>query len=142
MSDPRGEKCKVLRQSSGRSTDDGCLHLLPEKYPNLAYAREPVPSVAGELAEVRDSTTRRAGAAWGSDAAITDLAQRFHMTLADMKKHVSVLEQAGLVITEKSDAYEPAGSDRASLKKRPPGSSGTVNPGAHASTRWADLSST
>ncbi|GFZ87234.1 ArsR/SmtB family transcription factor [Dyella caseinilytica] len=38
---------------------------------------------------------------WGSDASVTDLAQRFHMTLTGMKKHVSVLEQAGLVITEK-----------------------------------------
>ncbi|WP_199535840.1 ArsR/SmtB family transcription factor [Dyella psychrodurans] len=37
----------------------------------------------------------------GSDASITDLAQRFHMTLTGMKKHVSILEQAGLVITEK-----------------------------------------
>ncbi|HET6553521.1 MAG TPA: metalloregulator ArsR/SmtB family transcription factor [Dyella sp.] len=37
----------------------------------------------------------------GSDASITDLAQRFQMTLTGMKKHVSVLEQAGLVITEK-----------------------------------------
>ncbi|GLQ87678.1 transcriptional regulator [Dyella flagellata] len=36
-----------------------------------------------------------------SDASITDLAQRFRMTLTGMKKHVSVLEQAGLVITEK-----------------------------------------
>lgn len=37
----------------------------------------------------------------GADASITDLAQRFRMTLTGMKKHVSVLEQAGLVITEK-----------------------------------------
>lgn len=36
-----------------------------------------------------------------SHASITDLAQRFEMTLTGMKKHVSVLEQAGLVITEK-----------------------------------------
>jgi DNA-binding transcriptional ArsR family regulator len=36
-----------------------------------------------------------------ADASITDLAQRFRMTLTGMKKHVSVLEQAGLVITEK-----------------------------------------
>lgn len=34
-------------------------------------------------------------------ASITDLAQRFQMTLTGMKKHVSVLEQAGLVATEK-----------------------------------------
>jgi DNA-binding transcriptional ArsR family regulator len=36
-----------------------------------------------------------------SDASITDLADKFHMTLTGMKKHVSVLEQAGLVTTEK-----------------------------------------
>ena|SRR5689334_5106576 len=36
-----------------------------------------------------------------SDASITDLAEKFHMTLTGMKKHVGVLEQAGLVITEK-----------------------------------------
>lgn len=36
-----------------------------------------------------------------ADASITDLAGRFHMTLTGMKKHVGVLEQAGLVITEK-----------------------------------------
>ena len=36
-----------------------------------------------------------------SDASITTLAEKFHMTLTGMKKHVVVLEQAGLVITEK-----------------------------------------
>ncbi len=36
-----------------------------------------------------------------ADASITDLAEKFRMTLTGMKKHVSVLEQAGLVITEK-----------------------------------------
>jgi DNA-binding transcriptional ArsR family regulator len=36
-----------------------------------------------------------------SDASITDLAEKFHMTLTGMKKHVGVLEQAGLVSTEK-----------------------------------------
>ena len=35
------------------------------------------------------------------DASITDLADTFDMTLTGMKKHVSVLEQAGLVTTEK-----------------------------------------
>jgi len=35
------------------------------------------------------------------DASITELADRFHMTLTGMKKHVGVLEQAGLVATEK-----------------------------------------
>lgn len=35
------------------------------------------------------------------DASITELADRFEMTLTGMKKHVGVLESAGLVITEK-----------------------------------------
>src|SRR5512140_2434482 len=35
------------------------------------------------------------------DASITDLAGKFRMTLTGMKKHVSVLEQAGLVRTQK-----------------------------------------
>ena len=36
-----------------------------------------------------------------ADASITDLAERFHMTLTGMKKHVGVLERAGLVTTQK-----------------------------------------
>jgi DNA-binding transcriptional ArsR family regulator len=36
-----------------------------------------------------------------SDASITDLAEKFHMTLTGMKKHVGVLEEAGLVTTKK-----------------------------------------
>src|SRR5260221_164266 len=35
-----------------------------------------------------------------ADASITALAERFHMTLTGMKKHVGVLEQAGLVSTK------------------------------------------
>lgn len=35
------------------------------------------------------------------DASISSLAERFHMSLTGMGKHVSVLEQAGLVTTEK-----------------------------------------
>ena len=35
------------------------------------------------------------------DASITELAGKFRMTLTGMKKHVGVLEQAGLVTTEK-----------------------------------------
>ena len=36
-----------------------------------------------------------------ADASITDLADKFRMTLTGMKKHVGVLERAGLVTTEK-----------------------------------------
>jgi DNA-binding transcriptional ArsR family regulator len=35
------------------------------------------------------------------EASITDLAAKFNMTLTGMKKHVGVLEHAGLVTTEK-----------------------------------------
>jgi DNA-binding transcriptional ArsR family regulator len=36
-----------------------------------------------------------------ADASITELAETFGMTLTGMKKHVGVLEEAGLVTTEK-----------------------------------------
>jgi DNA-binding transcriptional ArsR family regulator len=36
-----------------------------------------------------------------ADASITDLAVKFDMTLTGLKKHVAVLEQAGLITTEK-----------------------------------------
>jgi DNA-binding transcriptional ArsR family regulator len=36
-----------------------------------------------------------------ADASITDLAETFDMTLTGMKKHVGVLERAGLVTTKK-----------------------------------------
>nr|WP_166180112.1 helix-turn-helix domain-containing protein [Altererythrobacter segetis] len=36
-----------------------------------------------------------------ADASITSLAEKFRMTLTGMKKHVAVLERAGLVMTEK-----------------------------------------
>src|SRR5215467_4040937 len=41
------------------------------------------------------------GQVGGGGASITELARKFHMTLTGMKKHVGVLEQAGLVSTEK-----------------------------------------
>jgi DNA-binding transcriptional ArsR family regulator len=36
-----------------------------------------------------------------ADASITELAEKFRMTLTGMRKHVGVLEQAGLVTTQK-----------------------------------------
>ena len=36
-----------------------------------------------------------------ADASITELADKFRMTLTGMKKHVGVLEKAGLVVTRK-----------------------------------------
>ena len=54
------------------------------------------------FAALSDATRRGVLEQLGREAAsITDLAEKFHMTLTGMKKHVSVLEQAGLVSTEK-----------------------------------------
>jgi len=54
------------------------------------------------FAALSDATRRGVLEQLGSgDASITDLAEKFHMTLTGMKKHVGVLEQAGLVTTEK-----------------------------------------
>jgi len=56
----------------------------------------------GSFAALSDATRRGVLEQLGrSDASITDLAEKFHMTLTGMKKHVGVLEQAGLVSTEK-----------------------------------------
>ena len=60
------------------------------------------PHLDASFAALSDSTRRGILEQLGrADASITDLAQKFHMTLTGMKKHVGVLEQAGLVTTEK-----------------------------------------
>lgn len=38
---------------------------------------------------------------WRKDASVTELAEQFDMTVTGMKKHVGILENAGLVATEK-----------------------------------------
>ena len=54
------------------------------------------------FAALSDATRRGVLERLGSaDASITELAGTFHMTLTGMKKHIGVLEQAGLVTTEK-----------------------------------------
>jgi len=62
----------------------------------------PMTDLDASFAALSDATRRGVLERLGrSDASITDLAERFHMTLTGMKKHVSVLEQAGLVTTQK-----------------------------------------
>lgn len=62
----------------------------------------PIPSLDRSFAALSDATRRGVIEQLGrADASITSLAERFHMTLTGMKKHVSVLEKAGLVTTEK-----------------------------------------
>ena len=60
------------------------------------------PRVDASFAALSDATRRGVLEQLGrADASISDLAEKFHMTLTGMRKHVGVLEQAGLVTTEK-----------------------------------------
>lgn len=60
------------------------------------------PALDASFAALSDATRRGVLEQLGrADASITDLAAKFHMTLTGIKKHVGVLEQAGLVTTEK-----------------------------------------
>ena len=66
----------------------------------MVQYREPV--LDASFAALSDATRRGVLEQLGrANASITDLAEKFHMTLTGMKKHVGVLEQAGLVATEK-----------------------------------------
>ena len=60
------------------------------------------PRFDASFAALSDATRRGVLEQLGrADASITELAEKFHMTLTGMKKHVGVLEQAGLVTTQK-----------------------------------------
>jgi DNA-binding transcriptional ArsR family regulator len=65
----------------------------------VQYASGRLDASFGALSDAtRRGVLERLGRA---DASITDLAETFQMTLTGMRKHVVVLEQAGLVTTEK-----------------------------------------
>jgi DNA-binding transcriptional ArsR family regulator len=65
----------------------------------VQYARA---CLDASFAALSDATRRGVLEQLGrADASITDLAEKFHMTVTGMKKHVGVLEQTGLVTTEK-----------------------------------------
>ena len=60
------------------------------------------PRLDTSFAALSDATRRGVLEQLGrADSSITELAEKFHMTLTGMKKHVGVLEQTGLVTTEK-----------------------------------------
>jgi DNA-binding transcriptional ArsR family regulator len=65
----------------------------------VQYTNAHLDASFGALSDVtRRGVLERLGRA---EASITDLADKFNMTLTGMKKHVGVLERAGLVVTEK-----------------------------------------
>jgi DNA-binding transcriptional ArsR family regulator len=60
------------------------------------------PRLDASFAALSDVTRRGVLEQLGrAEASITELAGKFHMTLTGMKKHVGVLERAGLITTEK-----------------------------------------
>ena len=60
------------------------------------------PDLDASFAALADGTRRGVLEQLGrSESSITELAERFGMTLTGMRKHVGVLEAAGLVVTEK-----------------------------------------
>ena len=62
----------------------------------------PTAHLDASFAALADGTRRGVLEQLGrAECSITDLAERFHMTLTGMRKHVGVLEEAGLVVTEK-----------------------------------------
>ena len=62
----------------------------------VQYSRSPA------FAALADATRRGVLEQLGRcDASISALAETFHMTLTGMKKHVGLLEEAGLVVTQK-----------------------------------------
>ncbi len=68
------------------------------------------------FAALSDATRRGVLEQLGTgDASITELADRFHMTLTGMKKHVGVLEQAGLVTTRKAGRVRTCALGRGQL---------------------------
>ena len=76
-----------------------------------------VPSLDLSFAALSDTTRRGVLEQLGrADASITSLADRFHMTLTGMKKHVSVLEKAGLVTTRKVGRVRTCRLGQAGLK--------------------------
>jgi DNA-binding transcriptional ArsR family regulator len=65
----------------------------------VQYSSPPLDASFSALSDAtRRGVLERLGRA---DASISDLARTFDMTLTGMKKHVGVLEQAGLVTTQK-----------------------------------------
>ena len=75
---------------------------LPPSHTILNHMVQYSPHMDRSFAAISDPTRRGILHRLGrGDASITDLAARFDMTLTGMKKHVQVLEEAGLVTTAK-----------------------------------------
>jgi len=91
--------CEGGRQLSARSASLACRQSVCILNCMVQYSRARFDASFAALSDAtRRGVLEQLG---GADASITNLAEKFHMTLTGMKKHVGVLEQAGLVTTEK-----------------------------------------
>jgi DNA-binding transcriptional ArsR family regulator len=80
----------------------GLVHRLPVRYILNHMVQYSSARLDASFAALSDVTRRGVLEQLArADASITDLAEKFHMTLTGMKKHVGVLERARLVTTEK-----------------------------------------
>ena len=85
----------------GNDAAEGLAHPLPIAILNYMVQFQQARSDTA-FAALSDATRRGVLEQLGrADASISDLAETFHMTLTGMKKHIGVLEQAGLVTTQK-----------------------------------------
>ena len=71
-----------------------------------------------------------------ADASITDLAEKYRMTITGMKKHVGVLEQAGLVATVKTGRVRTCRLGPRRLEEEAAWIEGAASSGTRASTSW------
>jgi DNA-binding transcriptional ArsR family regulator len=89
-----------------RAPEVGDLHTLPLRDLGEGHILNHMVQYSNRLGDaltaVSDPTRRGILERLGKrDASITELAESFDMTLTGMKKHVQILEEAGLVATEK-----------------------------------------
>ena len=138
--DDRGERSVSRRARRGRSASH-CrpTHGHTEPYGSVIATPTSMPR-SGALSDA----TRRGvlEQLWRADASITALAEKFHMTLTGMKKHVGVLSTRG-----SSAQRRLGGADlqaRAARTGRRGGidSRGIASSGPRASTSWTLLSRT
>jgi len=97
------ERIEVLRLTSlGKKSSEGLARSRATGYKLNHMVQYQAARLDASFAALSDATRRGVLEQLGrSDASITDLADKFHMTLTGMKKHVSVLEDAGPATTEK-----------------------------------------
>ena len=100
----------------------------------VQYANGPLDA---SFAAISDGTRRGVLEQLGrAESSITDLAEKFDMTLTGMRKHVGVLEEAGLVITEKVGRVRNCRIGRADSTRWRRGSTRTTSSGTRGSTSW------